>query len=246
MSPICCVIDSFLTHKSPRCPYETRRCVHKRHFVLRSSLLGWLRSTGSLNAQLGNNPYWKERARGDDEGGAGRRFSTWVVERRAAQSRARQGRAGQGGARGGRATRSTAGDNGVAGCGLLAAGCWLRIAGTGAGLGYRATGSRARRGGAQAAMLKGCGQVKSRINPQAQSRTPSRDQAGTIKPVRRAGWEWAASFAPAAKSCVGWVYVRRCAHKHFFSFYVARASSVLPPSRSTTRRDASKCNTGSR
>ena len=33
---------------------------------------------------------------------------------------------------------------------------------------------------------------------------------------RRAGWEWAVSFklSPAPKSCVGCVYVRRCADKH--------------------------------
>ena len=39
-------------------------------------------------------------------------------------------------------------------------------------------------------------------------------QAGATKPVCRAGWEWAASCTPAEKSCVDWLYVRRCANKH--------------------------------
>ena len=35
--------------------------------------------------------------------------------------------------------------------------------------------------------------------------TKSRRQAGAMRPVRRAGWVWAASCSPAAKSCVGCV-----------------------------------------
>ena len=48
------------------------------------------------------------------------------------------------------------------------------------------------------ALMKGP-EVKSRITPQIHR---AGRQAGAIKPVRRAGWEWAASF-PAAKSCLG-------------------------------------------
>ena len=39
--------------------------------------------------------------------------------------------------------------------------------------------------------------------------TPSRRKAGAMRLVRRAGWVWAASGAPAEKKCMGWVYVRR-------------------------------------
>ena len=54
-------------------------------------------------------------------------------------------------------------------------------------------------------------------------------------------------LAPAAKSCVGWVYVRRCAYKHFsLSFCVTRVSSIPSLSRSAARRSASKYNSGSR
>ena len=62
--------------------------------------------------------------------------------------------------------------------------------------------------------------VREPLLSQVKSRSPSQihragRQAGAIKQVRRAGWEWAASCSPSAKSCVGWVYVRRCAYKHF-------------------------------
>ena len=43
-------------------------------------------------------------------------------------------------------------------------------------------------------------QVKSGITLRE---TWSRRQAGAMRPVRRAGWVWAASGAPAAKSCAG-------------------------------------------
>ena len=43
-------------------------------------------------------------------------------------------------------------------------------------------------------------QVKSRITLRF---TWSKQQAGAMGPVRRAGWVWAASCAPAAKSCAG-------------------------------------------
>jgi len=42
--------------------------------------------------------------------------------------------------------------------------------------------------------------LKSRITLRE---TWSRRQAGAMRPVRKAGWVWAASGAPAAKSCVG-------------------------------------------
>ena len=44
-------------------------------------------------------------------------------------------------------------------------------------------------------------QVKSRITPRDTWST--RHQAGAMRPVRRAGWVWAAGRAPAAKSCAG-------------------------------------------
>ena len=42
-------------------------------------------------------------------------------------------------------------------------------------------------------------QVKSRVTPKINEAGPSR----AMRPVRRVGWEWAVSFDPAAKSCVG-------------------------------------------
>ena len=59
---------------------------------------------------------------------------------------------------------------------------------------------------------RGVGQVKSRITLRD---TWRRRQAGTMRPVRRAGWVWAVGFSPAAKICVGCVYVRRRGAKEF-------------------------------
>ena len=49
-------------------------------------------------------------------------------------------------------------------------------------------------------LASGAFRVKSRINLRD---TWSKRQAGAMRPVRRAGWVWAESCAPAAKSCVG-------------------------------------------
>ena len=92
-------------------------------------------------------------------------------------------------------------------------------------------------------LLSPAGQVKSRITPQLHR---AGHQAGAIKPVRRAGWEWAAS--PLQQQRAAWAECT-CAGAHmsiFLSFSIARASSILPLSRSATSRSASKCNTGSR
>ena len=59
-------------------------------------------------------------------------------------------------------------------------------------------------------------------------------QAGAIKPVRRAGLEWAVSCAPAARSCVGGVYVRR---RVFSQFPLALCCEGLIKSAPLTQRD---------
>ena len=69
-------------------------------------------------------------------------------------------------------------------------------------------------------------------------------QAGAIKPVRRAGWEWAAGLLQQHR--VAWAECT-CAGARIrisLSFSVARVSLILPPSRSAMRRSASKCNAG--
>jgi hypothetical protein len=81
--------------------------------------------------------------------------------------------------------------------------------------------------------------AKSRITPQVHR---AGRETGAIKPVRvRAG-----SGLNAVQQGAVWAGYT-CADAHMgicFSFSVARVSLILPPSRSATRRGASKCNTG--
>jgi hypothetical protein len=66
-----------------------------------------------------------------------------------------------------------------------------------------------------------------------------------IKPVRRAGWEWAESFPQQQRAA--WAECT-CAGARIsisLSFSDARDSSILPPLRSATRRSAWKYNAGS-
>ena len=95
--------------------------------------------------------------------------------------------------------------------------------------------------------MAGCVQVKkSGINPRdtwskgqsSQEFLPkihrSGRQAGAIKLVRRAGWEWAESFALAAKSCLGRMYVDRCAFKNLL---LVLCREGFPDPASLTQRD---------
>ena len=74
--------------------------------------------------------------------------------------------------------------------------------------------------------------------------TWSKRQAGAMRPVRRVGWVWAASCAPAAKKLRG-LGIRaqaRCISISL-SFSVVGVSSFLSPPRSAIRRGAWKGNT---
>ena len=82
---------------------------------------------------------------------------------------------------------------------------------------------------------------KSRITPQIHR---AGRKAGVIKPVHRAGWEWAASLPQQQRAA--WAECT-CASAHvsiFLSFSIAGVSSILSPSRSAMSRSASKWNTG--
>ena len=88
-------------------------------------------------------------------------------------------------------------------------------------------------------------QAKSGITPQVHR---AGRQAGAVKSVRRAGWEWPEGLllqqrdAWAECTCAG----ARISIFLSSSFARARVSSILSPSCSATSRCASKCNTGSR
>ena len=73
-------------------------------------------------------------------------------------------------------------------------------------------------------------QVKSRITLQD---TRSRHQAGAMRPVRRAGWVWAASCAPAAKAAWAECSCAGAAHRHTAAFTTGAAMPCVGSPRST-------------